>query len=44
VVDVLHAVAPADLRREEFGRGLDPPVQEPAELLGVAHDLLILLG
>src|SRR5512135_2150783 len=42
-VDVLHAVAPADLRREQLGYGLDLMIQEPAELLGVVDDLLILL-
>src|SRR6185503_13804634 len=43
-VDVLHAVAPPDLRREQFGSGFDVPAQEDAEPLGVAHDLLVLLG
>jgi hypothetical protein len=43
-VEVLHAVAPPDLRREQFRRGLDVPVQEVTEPPGVAHDLLVLLG
>src|SRR5512143_2247983 len=42
-VDVFHAIAPADLRREQLGGGLDLVIQEPAELLGVIDDLLILL-
>jgi hypothetical protein len=40
-VDVLHAVTPLDLRREEFGRGIDLLIQELAERLGVVHDLLV---
>jgi len=40
-VDVFHAVTPHDLRREEFGRGLDLSIQELAELRRVAHDPLI---
>jgi hypothetical protein len=42
-VDVLHAIAAADLRREELGRGRDLLIEEPAEGLGVVDDLLILL-
>jgi hypothetical protein len=42
-VDILHAIAPADLRREQFGRGLDRLIQGPAEGFGVVYDPLILL-
>jgi hypothetical protein len=42
-VDVLHAIAPTDLRREQIRRGLDLLLQEPAECLGIVHDALILL-
>jgi hypothetical protein len=42
-VEVLHAIAPMDLRREQIGRGLDLLIEEAAELLGVVHDPLILL-
>ena len=41
-VGVLHAVAPADLGREQLGRLLDPLIQELAELLRVVHGPLVL--
>src|SRR5512147_1413033 len=42
-VEVLHAIAPADLRREQIRRRLDLPVEAGAELRRVTHDPLILL-
>jgi hypothetical protein len=42
-VEILPAVTPPDLRREQVGGGLEVSVQEVAEEHGVVHDLLILL-
>jgi hypothetical protein len=42
-VGVLHAITPADLGWEQLGRRLDLLIEEPAEALGVARGLLILL-
>jgi hypothetical protein len=42
-VEVFHAVAPLDLRREQFRRRFDLLVQVRSELLGIVDDLLILL-
>src|SRR5512143_1382848 len=42
-VDILHAIAPPDLRWEQVGRGLDLPVEPGPELGRVIDDPLILL-
>src|SRR4051794_1944623 len=42
-VDVLHAVAVVDLRREQLGRRLDLPAEELSEEYRIIHDPLILL-